>query len=81
MSGRKMTDDDEAFYQKHRGGGGPVIVVTIINNETGHERHGVFGSIEAAHAWRKAINETECITAVYAPYVVDDPEWGNRVTQ
>lgn len=68
--------DGEKFYRAHRGGSGNVILVIAINDE-GERRHGIFGSIEIAQAWRNTLAEDWA--CVYSPYIVDDPEFGNRV--
>lgn len=71
-----MTDEEE-FYLNHRGGSGAVIVVTAIDPETHEERIGIFGSAETAHEWRRSLPDK--LRCVFAPYIVDDPDWGNEV--
>jgi hypothetical protein len=69
-------DDMEIFYRNHRGGGGAVIMVTAINDADHSEQHGIFGSIDTAHEWRRHLGDG--YTCVFAPYIVDDPDWGNE---
>lgn len=68
-----MSDPLE-FYKNHRGGSGAVIVVFAIDN-SGHERVAVFGSIETATEWM--LKNQETYDCVVAPYIVDDPDYGN----
>lgn len=71
-----MPDDLEEFYKNHRGGSGAVIVVTAIDPETHEERMGIFGARETADEWRRSLPEK--LVCVFAPYIVDDPDWGNE---
>lgn len=71
-----ITDEAAAFYRNHRGGSGAVILVTAINGSTKEQRHGIFGSVELANAWRDHLPDE--FVCVYSPYIVDDPEWGNE---
>ncbi len=70
-----MASDHPDFYKTHRGGTGAVVLVIAINDSTKEHRHGIFGSIETAEAWRDTLGDD--VTCVYSPYVVDCPEWGN----
>jgi hypothetical protein len=69
---------EQEFYAKHRGGSGPVVVVTAVDI-WGNERQGIFSSLERAKAWRETLGSD--FTCIYAPYVVDAPEWGNEAQQ
>lgn len=68
-------DEAEQFFQNHRGGSGAVVVVTAVRDD-GQEQTGIFGSIETAHEWRRSLGDK--FTCVFAPYIVDDPDWGNE---
>lgn len=70
-----MTDAPE-YFKGHRGGSGPVVLVIAVSDHGDGERHGIFGSIETAMAWRDTLGDDW--TCIYAPYVVDVPEFGNR---
>jgi hypothetical protein len=71
-----MVDECEEFYKVHRGGSGAVIVVTAVHDDTHEERMGIFGSAETAHEWRRSLPDN--FICVFAPYIVDDPDWGNE---
>ena len=66
----------EDFYRHHRGGSGAVLLVTAIHDRTKKQQHGIFGSIETAQEWRRALGEDW--TCVFSPFIVDDPDWGNE---
>lgn len=68
-------DDCDAFYRHHRGGMGAVVVATAIHNWK-PELTGIFGSLETAQSWGNHLGNA--YTIVYAPYIVDDPDWGNE---
>ena len=67
------------YFNAHRGGSGQVVTVTAIHDLSEEQRLGIFGSIEKAKAWRDTLGDTW--TCVYAPFIVDDPEFGNRTEQ
>lgn len=62
------------MYRFHRGGSGAVVLVIALC--CGEERIAVFGSIEMAQAWREGLGDD--YSAVFAPAIVDDPDWGNE---
>ena len=75
-----MTDDMNAidpdgFYERHRGGSGNVVVVFAYSEFNYDELTGIFSSIEKAHAWRDTLGDEW--TCIFAPYVVDEPDYGN----
>lgn len=63
----------DPFWQTHRGGSGPVVVVHAINED--EERFAIFSCIENAEAWADELDDDW--SCVFAPYVVDEPEFGN----
>lgn len=69
-----MSADTEIreFFDKHCAGGG-VILVIIIGDE-GEYQYGVFRSYNAASAWKS----DEDVQRIFTPYIIDDPEWGDR---
>ena len=69
-----ITEDN--FYKFHRGGSGAVVVVFVIDRKTGDERTGIFSSIETAQEWRRSLPDD--FACIFAPYIVDDPDWGNE---
>jgi hypothetical protein len=74
MSDDLKAIDPDGFYDRHRGGSGNVIVVHAYSDDD--QITGVFSSIETAQAWRDSLDEDEW-TCVFAPYVVDEPDFGN----
>lgn len=76
----EQVDECELFFQRHRGGSGAVVVVYVYRDNGGPNeppwRTGIFGSIETAQEWRRAFGDD--YTCVIAPYIVDDPDWGNE---
>ena len=75
MSSDMATIDPDGFYQRHRGGSGNVVVVFAYSDDD--MITGIFSSIEKAEAWRDTIGED--FSCVFAPYVVDVPDFGNVV--
>jgi hypothetical protein len=76
MAADAPTIDD--FHATHRGGSGLVFIVEgKINGELEHRA--VFGSVEAADRYIDTF-EDKRIFWNKDPYVVDDPEWGDRRT-
>lgn len=69
------TIDPDGFYERHRGGSGNVVVVLAYSH--GIERTGIFSSIEKAQEWRDTLGDDW--TCIFAPYVVDEPDFGNVV--
>lgn len=67
------------FYNQHRGGSGNVIVVTAIppSLDLRRARLAVFSCIEAAEKFAETFSEKHKI--IFAPYVVDEPDFGNAV--
>lgn len=63
----------DPFWQTHRGGSGSVVVVFAIR--TDEEQVAVFSCIENALKWADGLDEDWC--CVFAPYVIDEPEFGN----
>lgn len=70
----------EDFYKHHRGGSGAVVMAYANRIDGGvvkEEREGIFSCLETAEAWRTSLGEQW--VCVYAPYIVDDPDWGNEL--
>lgn len=65
----------DPFWQQHRGGSGLIVVVHAITED--EEQCAVFSCIENAEAWAAGLDEEW--SCVFAPYVVDEPEFGNAV--
>lgn len=79
-----MDDDDsfdeeaKNFYAEHEAGGPDNVVVATLMFDDGSERTGIFHSVEKAQQWVTEFDdEPTCIGSVFAPYVVDVPEFGN----
>lgn len=77
MSELPQTEDDmiDAYYKAHRGGSGNVMVVTMFPPD-GSEILGVFSCIETAQAWVDGFPDDH--VSVFCPYVVDNPDFGNK---
>lgn len=67
------------FYTAHRGGTGNIIMVTVFLHGAGLDRMAMFSSIERAEEWADRFGEHAHV--VFAPYVVDEPEFGNATKQ
>jgi hypothetical protein len=70
----------DTYWTVHRGGVGPVILAIGFHEdgaENGESRtiHGIFGAIENAEAWADTFDDEW--TFLFAPYVVDEPGFGN----
>lgn len=71
-----MSASESAFYGNHRGGAGPVIIAVAIEDFSGAHRYGVFSTLELAQEWSGHLGDR--FACVFAPYIVDDPDWGNE---
>lgn len=73
-----MTDQSVSdFYEQHAAGGPDCVVVAHVYFDDG-ERIGIFRSLDRAHAWADNFEHDEtCRGAVFAPYVIDIPDFGN----
>lgn len=75
-----MTDTDaDAFYCHHRGGSGAVVLVIAQSDRDGGQLFGVFGSIETARSWMDRLPKQ--YVSIVAPFIVDDPDWGNEAAE
>lgn len=73
---RKAPTLDE-FYQAHRGGSGRVLLAQGF--EDGDLAiMGIFSSIETLNAFTEKC--ADHLRWIISPYIVDDPEWGDRQT-
>ena len=72
-----MSEVDE-FYAEHEAGG-PTHVVMAIGVCKGSDgfRNGIFSTIAKARAWANTLSDDEYEHVVFAPYIVDVPEYGN----
>jgi len=66
-------DELRAF---HRGSQRVLLVVGYVNGE--QEYQAVFGSKETATAWMDSLPKG--VVWINFPYVIDDPDWGDRQT-
>jgi len=64
----------EEFYKHHRGGSGCVLLVMSYRGD--EQQQAIFGSIELAQKHMTRLGDDW--TSVIAPFVVDDPDWGNE---
>lgn len=67
------------FYNQHRGGRGNIIMVSVFppSGDFHKARIAMFSCIEAAETW--AATHPEDHQVIFAPYVVDEPDFGNAV--
>lgn len=70
-----MTDD--AFFKRHRGGAGCVLLVTVYR--TGEiVDQAVFSTREKVLEWLNTAYNDDGFSSMCAPYIVDEPTWGNE---
>ena len=74
---KRETPTLDEFHKAHRGGSGRVLLAQGFEDED-LTVMGIFSSIETAHAFIEKCADHICW--VISPYIVDDPEWGNRST-
>lgn len=69
------------FYHQHRGGHGNVIMVTAVppSGDLRRARLAVFSCIETAEKFAETFSDEHQI--IFAPYVVDEPDFGNATKQ
>ena len=73
-----MSDETEAFYARHAEGGPNHVVLAMALRADGNGfRCEVFSTLPLAHAWSDALSDTEFISTVFAPHIIDVPEYGN----
>lgn len=73
-----MSDDTEAFFAKHAAGGPSHIVLAMaMRANDGGFRCQAFSSLALALAWSASLSEQEFTGTVFAPHVIDVPEYGN----
>lgn len=67
------------FYNQHRGGSGNIIMVTVVppSGKLTRARVAMFSCIERAEKWAATFSEQHQV--IFAPYVVDEPDYGNTV--
>lgn len=65
------------FYNQHRGGSGAIIMVTAVppSGDLRKARIAMFSTIDKAETWADTFG-AKC-QIVFAPYVVDEPDYGN----
>lgn len=74
-----MTEVD-TFFASHCAHHAGVVIVQMIDRETGEEiRSAVFSSLPKAKHWVQG-RDMEHEAAVFAPYVIDEPDYGNVPT-
>ena len=68
------------FYNQHRGGSGNIIMVTAVppSGELRKARIAMFSCIESAEEWAQTFSDEHQV--IFAPYVIDEPDFGNAVT-
>ena len=74
-----MTSDEEAFLRNHGGGFGAVWCVMAFS-KSGEERNAIFSRYDLAQRYVER-DLGEGFSAVYSPYIVDDPDWGNEADE
>lgn len=73
--------ETRTFFDDHAAGG-PSNVVIVHFYADGNERVGVFSTLEAAYRWVDKVRDDERLEddescAVFVPYIIDVPEYGN----
>jgi DNA replication protein DnaC len=78
-----VTDDPEvtAFFAKHCATPGAVIIVQIIGERGEQERMGVFSSLAQAQEWADTFDADDATAALFAPYIINEPDFGNIPTE
>lgn len=72
-----MSDSVDAFYQHHAAGGATHIVVAHAMRKDGAQDIGIFSTLALARAWSDGLDDERYHGCVFAPYVIDVPEFGN----
>jgi hypothetical protein len=65
------------FWAEHAAGGPGNVVAAYARRNDGGETLGIFSTIALAEAWAESLDEEEYAGVVFAPYVIDVPEYGN----
>lgn len=65
------------FYKKHCALYGGVIVGMAFYKD--EERMGVFSSLKKASAWSETLGEEW--NCMFAPFIIDEPDYENKVLQ
>lgn len=70
--------DDEIldFYEKHCAEPGGVVLAHFYHDD-GSCESGVFSTLVLANRWAEAISEKSEGSVIFAPHVIDVPEYGN----
>lgn len=68
----------DAIFRLHTSGGPQNVVLAIVTCD-GRERYGIFSTLDRAHEWADTFDcdDEESSGAVFVPYVIDVPEYGN----
>lgn len=70
------SDSAEAYFAQHVANGADHVVFATAIREDGSEAHKVFSTLAKAKAWA----DRECGedgSAIFVPYIIDVPEFGN----
>ncbi len=64
------------FYNQHRGGAGAIIMVTAVppTGDLHKAEIAMFSCIERAEDWAATFSDKHQV--IFAPYVVDEPDFG-----
>lgn len=76
-----MTGDELAFWVRHFQTKGGVVVVELYADEE-HFKTGIFSTWKAANDWvENAERHDDQITALFIPYILDVPEFGEMTKE
>lgn len=78
MEAAEWTKDEQEFFTRIDDNPKAVVVVTVFYPDR-TQVQGVFSDYAKARAWTDSI--ATHAGSVLAPYIIDDPEWGNRKAQ
>lgn len=67
--------ETRAFYDRHCSTPGGVVLAHIYDSDGDEMETGVFSSLAKAHEW--VGTRVDATAAVFSPYVIDAPEYGN----
>lgn len=67
------------FYARHCAFKGAVVLVTVFSDGGEKEHVGVFSNIDSAKAWSDRVHDKEADVeaALFSPYIIDVPDYGN----
>ena len=72
-----MSDSAETFYAQHAAGGPTNVVVAYAIRKDEGQDIGIFSTLQKAREWSDALSDDRYHGCVFAPYIIDVPEFGN----